>query len=72
MKGRFAWGYATHKERVLTPMVRETIADPWREVSWEEAISYTAERLEVDPGSLTASAPSAASRPRAARTKRSS
>ena len=45
VKGRFAWGYATHKERVLTPMVRETIADPWREVSWDEAISYTAERL---------------------------
>ncbi|MGA2529909.1 MAG: formate dehydrogenase subunit alpha [Acidimicrobiales bacterium] len=45
VKGRFAWGYATHKERVLTPMVRETINDPWREVSWDEAISYTAERL---------------------------
>jgi formate dehydrogenase major subunit len=46
VKGRFAWGYATHKERVLTPMVRETIADQWREVSWEEAISYAADRLK--------------------------
>ncbi len=45
VKGRFAWGYATHKERVLTPMVREAITDPWRAVSWEEAISYTAGRL---------------------------
>ena len=27
VKGRFAWGYATHKERVLTPMVREAITD---------------------------------------------
>jgi formate dehydrogenase major subunit len=45
VKGRFAWGYATHKERVLTPMVREAITDAWRAVSWEEAISYTAGRL---------------------------
>ncbi len=45
VKGRFAWGYATHKERVLTPMVREAITDAWRAVSWEEAISYTADRL---------------------------
>jgi formate dehydrogenase major subunit len=46
VKGRFAWGYATHKERVLTPLVRDTIADPWRVVSWQEAISYTADRLK--------------------------
>jgi len=45
VKGRFAWGYATHKERVLTPMVRDAITDPWRIVSWDEAIAYTAERL---------------------------
>jgi formate dehydrogenase major subunit len=45
VKGRFAWGYATHADRVLTPMVRESVSDPWREVSWEEAIGYTARRL---------------------------
>ena len=45
VKGRFAWGYTTHKERVLTPMVRDAITDPWRVVDWEEAISYTAGRL---------------------------
>ncbi|MFZ0170423.1 MAG: formate dehydrogenase subunit alpha [Acidimicrobiales bacterium] len=45
VKGRFAWGYATHKERVLTPMVREAITDPWKPVSWDEAIGYTADRL---------------------------
>ncbi len=45
VKGRFAWGYATHKERVLTPMVRDVVTSPWHEVSWEEAISYTADRL---------------------------
>ncbi|MBK1840260.1 formate dehydrogenase subunit alpha [Azospirillum sp. YIM B02556] len=47
VKGRFAWGYATHKDRIMKPMVREKITDPWREVSWEEAIAYAAERLKA-------------------------
>ena len=42
VKGRFAWGYATHKDRMLKPMIRSRITDPWREVSWEEAIDYAA------------------------------
>ena len=42
VKGRFAWGYATHKERVLEPMIRASTSDPWRTVSWDEAIGYTA------------------------------
>jgi len=42
VKGRFAWGYTTHQDRILSPMIRENISDPWREVSWEEALSYTA------------------------------
>jgi formate dehydrogenase major subunit len=45
VKGRFAFGYATHPDRVTKPMLRERITDPWREVSWDEAISYTAQRL---------------------------
>ncbi|ONI87140.1 formate dehydrogenase subunit alpha [Saccharothrix sp. ALI-22-I] len=45
VKGRFAFGYATHPDRVLGPMIREKITDPWREVSWEEAITYTASRM---------------------------
>ena len=47
VKGRFAWGYATHKERILNPMVRESINDEWKEVSWEEAIDYAATRLKA-------------------------
>lgn len=47
VKGRFAWGYATHKERVLTPMVRDKITDPWQVVSWEEAIKFAASRLKA-------------------------
>ncbi|GLK75795.1 formate dehydrogenase subunit alpha [Methylopila jiangsuensis] len=42
VKGRFAYGYAQHKERILKPMIRAKITDPWREVSWEEAIEYAA------------------------------
>jgi formate dehydrogenase major subunit len=42
VKGRFAWGYATHKDRVTKPMVRAKITDPWKEVSWEEAIAHAA------------------------------
>jgi formate dehydrogenase major subunit len=42
VKGRFAWGYATHKDRITKPMVRARITDPWREVSWEEAIAHAA------------------------------
>ena len=46
VKGRFAWGYATHKDRITTPMIRKSIKDPWQEVSWEEAISYAASELK--------------------------
>ena len=42
VKGRFAWGYATHKDRITQPMIRARISDPWREVSWEEAIGHAA------------------------------
>ena len=45
VKGRFAFGYATHTDRVLTPLVRSSIDEPWREASWEEAIGYAAERI---------------------------
>ena len=42
VKGRFAWGYAHHKERILKPMIRESIDQPWREVSWDVAIGRVA------------------------------
>ena len=57
VKGRFAFGYASHPDRVLSPMVRDRITDPWCEVSWDEAITHTATRLreiqaEHGPGSI--------------------
>ena len=45
VKGRFAWGYATHTDRVTTPLVRESITDSWREATWEEAISFASTKL---------------------------
>src|SRR5579859_3210997 len=53
VKGRFAWGYANHQDRILKPMMREKITDPWREVSWEEAIGRVASefrRIQAEAG----------------------
>ena len=47
VKGRFAWGYASHQDRILNPMIRDQITDPWREVSWDEAITFTATKLRA-------------------------
>jgi formate dehydrogenase major subunit len=46
VKGRFAWGYATHRERILKPMIRAKVTDPWKEVSWDEAIGYAASEFK--------------------------
>lgn len=46
VKGRFAWGYASHPDRVLLPKIRESITEPWREVTWEEAIEFAASKLK--------------------------
>ena len=45
VKGRFAFGYASHPDRVTKPMIRERITDPWQEVEWEEAIGHVAARM---------------------------
>jgi len=47
VKGRFAYGYASHKDRILKPMIRDSINDPWQEVSWEEAMTYAASRMKA-------------------------
>lgn len=46
VKGRFAFGYASHPDRITKPMIREKITDAWREVSWSEAFSFAASRLQ--------------------------
>jgi len=46
VKGRFAWGYATHKDRITTPMIRKSIHDPWEKVTWDAAINYAASEIK--------------------------
>lgn len=45
VKGRFAWGYANHQDRITEPMIRNGITDQWQTVSWDEAIQFAANRL---------------------------
>jgi formate dehydrogenase major subunit len=50
VKGRFAWGYASHTDRVTAPLIRDRITDPWREVTWDEAIAFAATRFRAIQG----------------------
>ncbi|MCX2972836.1 formate dehydrogenase subunit alpha [Halieaceae bacterium IMCC8485] len=45
VKGRFAFGYATHPDRITSPMIRDSIDEPWRKVSWDEAVNFAAQRF---------------------------
>ena len=47
VKGRFAWGYAQHQDRVTSPLIRESIEDEWRPVEWDKAISFAADKLKA-------------------------
>ena len=47
VKGRFAFSYATHKDRITEPMIRETIDQAWRKVSWDEATQFAAKKLRA-------------------------
>lgn len=46
VKGRFAWVYVYSKDRITKPMIRKSIDEPWKEVSWEEAINYVAKEFK--------------------------
>jgi formate dehydrogenase major subunit len=57
VKGRFAFGYATHPDRQMNPMIRESVEDEWQVVDWATATSYTARKLlevqaKYGPGSI--------------------
>lgn len=69
VKGRFAYGYSTHKDRILNPMIREKVSDPWREVSWDEAFAHV-RRNSAASSINTAARRSAASPRRAAPTRK--
>ena len=46
VKGRFAYTYATHEDRITKPLIREKTSDPWQEVSWDKALNFAAKRLQ--------------------------
>ncbi|MBI5954030.1 MAG: formate dehydrogenase subunit alpha [Chloroflexi bacterium] len=56
VKGRFGYDYVYHPKRVTTPLIRKTSQkvgkrtqafdlSEWREVTWDEALDYVADRL---------------------------
>lgn len=56
VKGRFGYDFIYNRSRVTTPLIRKTPQKPgsrtqafdlseWRQVSWDEALDYTADRL---------------------------
>ncbi|EON24489.1 MULTISPECIES: formate dehydrogenase subunit alpha [Nocardioides] len=47
VKGRFAYGYASHEDRQLNPMIRERITDDWQVVDWDTAINYVAQKMKT-------------------------
>ena len=46
IKGRFAFGYATHKDRISEPMIRDSIDQPWRAVSFDDAFEFAAKKIK--------------------------
>ncbi|MCY3628114.1 MAG: formate dehydrogenase subunit alpha [Gammaproteobacteria bacterium] len=46
VKGRFAYGYANHPDRITQPMIRDSVEDPWQVVDWDTAIKETASRFK--------------------------
>lgn len=44
VKGRYAYGFISARDRITKPMIRN--GRQWQPVSWDEAISFTAESLQ--------------------------
>ncbi len=47
VKGRFGYTFYRHPERLKRPLLRNDRGQPFREVSWEEAFDFVAERLRT-------------------------
>jgi formate dehydrogenase major subunit len=45
VKGRFAFDYYAHPDRIRTPMIRSSIDEPWQEVDWPTAFAHAASEL---------------------------
>ena len=70
VKGRFAWGYANHQDRILKPMMREKITDPVARSAAGKRRSAASRRSSSASRRRPARTPSASSPRRAAPTKK--
>jgi formate dehydrogenase major subunit len=53
VKGRFAFDYYQHPDRITSPMIRKSVDDPWQEVDWDTAFAYAAgefKRIQAEHG----------------------
>ena len=53
VKGRFAFDYYQHPDRITSPMIRKSVDDPWQEVDWDTAFAYAAgefKRIQASHG----------------------
>ncbi|MFM7275820.1 MAG: molybdopterin oxidoreductase family protein, partial [Gammaproteobacteria bacterium] len=46
VKGRFAFDYYAHPDRIRTPMIRASIDEPWQPVDWQTAFAHAAGELQ--------------------------
>ncbi|MGV3641285.1 MAG: formate dehydrogenase subunit alpha, partial [Adhaeribacter sp.] len=44
VKGRYAWEYNSSPDRLTSPLIREN--GRWQEVSWDQALHFTAQKLQ--------------------------
>ncbi len=59
VKGRFGFEFQRHPGRLRRPLVREDRDDPFREVSWEDALDFIAKKLSAYRGNEFAALSSA-------------
>jgi len=45
VKGRFGFDYYRHKDRLKKPLLRKSIKEDFKEVDWDTALEYVAEKL---------------------------
>ncbi|WPD21586.1 MAG: formate dehydrogenase subunit alpha [Candidatus Electrothrix scaldis] len=53
IKGRFGYDFYRHPERLTKPLIRERLDQPFREVSWQEALAFAAQgflRIQQEQG----------------------
>ncbi len=47
VKGRFGYTFYRHPDRLTTPLVRESLDEPFREVDWDEALGIIADNFAM-------------------------